>query len=381
VRLAFVSSSFPPYTSGVAVNAAVISSGLAELGHQVGIFTSGYDLNKICKSSHVSPKLKIFRLPSVKNPFNKSHLLLSPNHKSLITNLKSFNPEVIHLQEPNFFLFPAIKQYAVKNRVSIVSAHHFPPEFITNQLPNLLRQEFVNNFIVDSVVCLYNQSDLVITPTLTMQRLLYDHGLKIPAKVISNGVDINKFTPPLSKKALMESDCPVVLYLGRIDNDKNLDTLINAAKLIKFPCEIWLAGSGKAVPFLKSLTLSLSLNNVRFLGYIPEEKKADIYRQSTVFVIPSTAEAQSIVSLEAAACGLPLILADAAALPELISSEHPNGLLFTPNNPIDLAAKTDSLLANPSQLAQFSKNSRLLAKKHGIKNVINLYEKVYLSLC
>ncbi|MEK7064580.1 MAG: glycosyltransferase family 4 protein, partial [Patescibacteria group bacterium] len=105
-----------------------------------------------------------------------------------------------------------------------------------------------------------------------------------------------------------------------------------------------------------------------------------LYRQATIFVLPSTAEAQSIVSLEAAACGLPLVLANSRALPELISPDHPNGILFNPNDPLDLAAKIDLLLSNPLQLTKMGKNSRRLAETHNTKKTITDYEQTYLSL-
>ena len=402
MRLAFISSSFPPYTSGVAVNAATITSGLAEKGHEVGLFIPEYPPEKTLASSLVSSKLHLLHLPSIQNPLKKTHRYIVPNHKILLARLESFNPEVIHLQEPNFFLFKTLKKFSAGLHTPLVCAHHFPPQFITNQIPSFLPRKLINYLIVSSVVRLYNQTDMVITPTHTMDKMLKNHGLKVPVSVISNGVDTHKYTllgsagriknsraimPPetaviagegVREHELLSAELPVILYLGRIDFDKNLDTLINAAKFIKTPCEIWFAGSGKAVSYLTSL--SLSLPQIKFLGYIPEDKKAGIFRQASIFVIPSTAEAQSIVSLEAAACGVPLILANAAALPELIDKKHPNGVLFDPNNPGDLAAKIDYLLPNTKKLAEMGHNSRLLAEKHDITKIISQYEKTYLSL-
>ena len=377
MRLAFITSSFPPYTSGVAVNAATITTGLADREHQVGVFIPTYPETNVYKSTN--PHLHLFHLPSIANPFKTTHRLLSPFPFSLLSKLSDFKPDIVHLQEPQFFLFPFIKNFARKNQIPLVCAHHFPPEFITNQLPTWLRKKTINRLIIRVVTNLYNQSDLVITPTKTMKKLLTANGLKTPVAVISNGVDVNKYTPSTQNSRLSKPN--ILLYLGRLDFDKNLDIFIRAASHIESNYEIWIAGSGKSTGFLKSLTSKLNLDDhVKFLGYIPEEKKVDIYRQATVFVLPSTAEAQSIVSLEAAACGLPLILANSQALPELINPDHPNGVLFSPNDPIDLAAKIDLLLSNPQQLTKMGENSRQFAKTHDIKGVITGYEQVYLSL-
>lgn len=379
MRLAFITSSFPPHISGVAVNAVTVTSGMAKLGHQVAVFIPNYPQSPIDKSSLKIPNLSIFRLSTVGNPFISSHLVLSPFSTSLFNHLTDFKPDVIHLQEPNIFLFPIIKKYADKYHIPIVCAHHFPPEFVTNQFPYWLRNKVIKRMIVKITLHLYRQATLVITPTHAMEKLLKDHGSKTKISVISNGVDTLRFSP--GKKTPTIST-PILLYLGRMDFDKNLDTLIQAAKYIKSNYEIWLVGSGKAIDSLKSLTDKLNLNeHIKFLGYLPEEKKVDLYRQATVFINPSTAEAQSIVSLEAAACNIPLILANATALPELIDPENPCGVLFTPNDPLDLATKIDLLLSNPKLLTKMRENTQLLADKHNLKNVIAQYEQTYLELC
>lgn len=377
MHLAFITSSFPPYISGVAVNAVNITTGLANRGHQTGVFTPTYPEPITFKSSLANPNLHLFRLPSFRNPFKTAHRLLSPFPTPLLSQLSVFKPDIIHLQEPQFFLFSAIKNYASDKHIPVVCAHHFPPEFITNQLPTWLRKKTIDRLIIRVVINLYHQSDLVITPTKTMKKLLTDNGLKLPVAVISNGVDINKYTPQSHSRL----SPPVLLCLGRVDFDKNLDILIRAVKHTKSNYTLWIAGGGSATNFLKSLTSKLNLeNHIKFLGYIPEEKKVDLYRQATVFVLPSTAEAQSIVSLESAACGLPLILANSAALPELINPDHPNGVLFSPNDPIDLATKIDLLLSNPQRLTKMGENSRRLAKTHDLNKVISDYEQTYLSL-
>jgi glycosyltransferase involved in cell wall biosynthesis len=399
MRLVFISSSFPPYTSGVGVNAATITSGLARKGHRVNVFIPDYNLSDVKSSPLVSPELEFTLLSSITNPFKKSHRLFLPNHKLLIRNLKLFSPDIVHLQEPQFHIFAAVSQYCRAYRIPLVCAHHFPPEFVTNQLPKPLRFQSLNDLIIYSVVSLYNQSQHVITPTYAMARLLKDHGLKIPVSVISNGVDTKRFAPQghagmqqiasqpdagirqTAKSAFANAEWPKILYLGRVDFDKNLDTLIYAAKYIKEPCEIRFAGGGKAKSYLVKLTSKLDLNNqIKYLGYIPESEKPDVYRKASIFVMPSTAEAQSIVSLEAAASGLPLVLADAAALPELIDKKNPNGYLFRPQNPRDLAEKINQLLSNPGWSEVMGQNSRALALTHDIRIVINAYEKTYLDL-
>ena len=100
MRLAFITSSFPPYISGVAVNAANITTGLANRGHQVGVFIPAYPEPITPGSSLAHPNLHLFHLPSLINPFKTSHRLLSPFPASLLAQLSVFKPDIIHFQEP-----------------------------------------------------------------------------------------------------------------------------------------------------------------------------------------------------------------------------------------------------------------------------------------
>lgn len=372
MRLAFITSSFPPYTSGVAVNAATICSGLAEKGHSVSVFIPDFSQDEIYKSALVSPKLEIIRLPSFKNPLNKSHRLFFPNHKSLITNLKSTNPDIIHLQTPDPYLFHQVRKYASEHKIPLVGAHQFPPSFLFNQFLKIHHQFRLNSWLFGQITKLYQQMDLVITPTHTMSELLKSYRLTTPIKVISCGVDIKKYTPSANDKA----HPPVILYLGRISPEKHLEVLIKSTRYIKSDHQIWITGTGKTIASLRSQ----SPKNVRFLGYIEEDIKEEVYKLSSIFVMPSVAESQSIASLEAAACGLPLVLANAAALPELIDSKNPNGLLFNPQDSLDLGTKLDKLLSHPRILQKMSRNSRNLAKKHHITSIISEYETLYEEL-
>lgn len=375
MRLAFISSSYPPYVSGVAINAFSVTSGMAKRGHDVGVFVPKYPG---AGSLSAQENLSYHYLPSIENPMKKSHRLFNPFSSSLFSQLSMFKPEIIHVQEPNFFLFKLVRKYAEQNKVPIVCAHHFPPEFVTNQLPRFLRNKFVKQLIIKSVVGLYNQADMVITPTRSMERLLANSGLRVPLTVISNGVEVDRFG--FRNQDDLSSRKNVLLYFGRVDFDKNIDILIRAVGLVRSKCEVWVAGGGKAIEYLKSMAIKLGLNEkIKFMGYVPEERKVEVYRQAKIFVMPSTAEAQSIVSLEAAASGLPLILADSEALPELIDANHKNGVLFKPNDYRDLADKIDSLMSEPRLLSEMGKNSFRFAKTHELNKAMDAYEETYLK--
>lgn len=369
MRLAFITSSFPPYTSGVATHSVTISQGLSKMGHQIDVLTASYHLQT---TPHVIP------LPSIDNPTNPSHKIILPSPQ-IISMLSQLKPEIIHLQEPLFYIFPQIQKFAKFHKIPISTSHFFPPQYISGRF-GILGKLF-SSPILHLAIRLYNQTNLVITPTQTMATLLKNHGLKTPVQIISCGVDTHKFCPPPVRAQSLTPNAPVILYLGRVDPEKNLNVLVAASQLIASPHEIWIAGNGKSLTHLKRLAQKLKVaTRVKFLGFVPESQKADLYRQATIFVMPSPAESQSIASLEAAACGLPLLLANAAALPELIDPTFPNGLLFDPNKPWELATRIDQMLLNKGAFQHMSKNSRRLALKHDFQKILIQYEKAFLDL-
>ena len=93
--------------------------------------------------------------------------------------------------------------------------------------------------------------------------------------------------------------------------------------------------------------------------------------------MPSTAELQSIASLEAMASGLPIVVADAMALPHLVD-DGMNGYLFTPGDADDLAAKlTDVLTKSEDDYIAMRQASLKMIEPHDIERTLDTFEKLY----
>ena len=95
-----------------------------------------------------------------------------------------------------------------------------------------------------------------------------------------------------------------------------------------------------------------------------------------IFTMPSAAELLSIASLEAMACGRPLLVADAVALPELVS-QGVNGYLFKPGDPADAARCMELLADHPEQWAAMGQASYERAQEHSLDKTIERYEGYY----
>lgn len=139
---------------------------------------------------------------------------------------------------------------------------------------------------------------------------------------------------------------PFILYVGNVEMRKNVSTLIKSFHLIKnqgFKHKLIIIGSGK-YGFSKILSLVKRLNllnEVIFMGYVPDEDLVKFYNTAEVFVFPSYYEGFGLPPLEAMACGCPVISSNSSSLPEIVGDA---GILVDPKDYLNLASKISQIL-------------------------------------
>ena len=121
-------------------------------------------------------------------------------------------------------------------------------------------------------------------------------------------------------------------------------------------------------PSMTSITISR--NYIKIANDYP-----NIYSIGDLFAMPSEAELQSIVTMEAIASGLPAVVVNKGAVHELVSQK--NGLLFESKNSKQMADSIIKILSDEKPRNQMSKNSLKLIKKHSMNYVSSQYENVY----
>ncbi len=166
--------------------------------------------------------------------------------------------------------------------------------------------------------------------------------------------------------------------VGRIEKDKRIDVLLHAlARLERDDIQLAIAGRGSAFEHFQALARSLNLDGrVRFTGFIPKEDLHVLLNSVDIFTMPSDAELLSLASLEAMACGRPVLLANAVALPELVAPGV-NGYLFKPGDAEDAAHYMQLLADQPERWKEMGKASMEKAQVHGLENTVQRYEELY----
>jgi glycosyltransferase involved in cell wall biosynthesis len=167
-----------------------------------------------------------------------------------------------------------------------------------------------------------------------------------------------------------------VLFVGRLDAEKNVDELIRAvARVPRVRAEI--VGDGSCRAALTALAAELGVaDRVCFHGFVPDAELVRIYACSQVFCMPGTAELQSLATMEAMAAGLPVVAADAMALPHLVHNGH-NGYLYPPGDVSALAARLGELAGDADRRAAMGAAGRTLVSRHDLARTLGGFEALY----
>ncbi len=156
-----------------------------------------------------------------------------------------------------------------------------------------------------------------------------------------------------------KSECPTVVYVGRIKAYKRLDHLIKAFKIVKDEvenCKLIIAGKGNQKP-LKKLAFELGFNSsVEFYGEVSEDEKLRLLREAWVFVSPSMKEGWGITVIEANACGTPAVAYDVAGLHDSVQ-DGVTGLLVDNGNVKALAQTIIEVIEDEMLRLRLSKNA------------------------
>jgi glycosyltransferase involved in cell wall biosynthesis len=170
--------------------------------------------------------------------------------------------------------------------------------------------------------------------------------------VVPNGVAEEFFLPPRPPRAEpaagSESDPLRLLFVGRLDIQKNVARLLDAMAQVDEPVRLRLVGDGDLRQDLLAQAARLGLGDrVEFVGRKHGDDLLKEYADAELFVLPSDREGMALVVLEAMAAGLPVL---ATAVPGNIETVEGAGVLAEPN-PQALAAAIDTLARDRSALA------------------------------
>jgi glycosyltransferase involved in cell wall biosynthesis len=266
----------------------------------------------------------------------------------------------------------------------VVATNHFMPDnlFQFAHIPSRLRAH-VGLLAWRDFTRVFGQADRVTTPTLIAAKLLADKGFPRDVEAVSCGIDRRRFQPQPQRWARERfglPDRPTILFVGRLDEEKRLNDLILAMPhvLNTIDAQAVLVGQGRERARLEQLAARIGVEDaVRFLGFVPDADLPQAYATADVFAMPGIAELQSIATLEAMASGLPVVAADAMALPHLVDG---NGHLYQPGDVQALARHLTEILTTAELRDSMGQASLSLADAHDHQLSLARFEEIYTEL-
>jgi len=167
------------------------------------------------------------------------------------------------------------------------------------------------------------------------------------------------------KKELGIKSKYIVLYVGRLVEEKGLFTLLGAFKEIKNSYDnitLLIVGEGQLRGDLEGFTSEKGIDNVCFAGFIENKELPRYYGIADIFVLPSRDEPWGVVVTEAMGSALPLILSDKVGCRRDLLKEGKNGFCFESGKYRQLAFYIEKFLENPTSIEEMGNNSRNIIK-------------------
>jgi len=378
IRVLIAADTFAPDVNGAARFAERLAAGLVARGHDVRVVAPAASRKHgTFAETHEGQPLTVYRLHSWRwypHDWLRFALpwIIRRNARHI---LDTFQPDVVHFQS-HILMGRGVSIEAEKRGIRIIGTNHFMPE-------NMLEFSMVPKALQDRVIKAawkaarrtFGRAEAVTTPTARAAQFLEKYTGLTDVYAISCGIDAENYEPSFEPRTENR-----ILFVGRVTGEKQIDVLLKAVALLDpaLNTQLEIVGGGDQKRNLENLAGALGIRDrVTFTGYVTDAELRAAYTRATVFAMPSIAELQSIATMEAMASGLPVVAANAMALPHLVH-DGDNGFLFKPGSPEDMAEKlTTVLTAAPDELDAWKNESLKLIEAHDINRTLNTFENLY----
>jgi len=370
----------PPHRGGSAIVASDLLPALAALGHRVRALApaTADDLNSGDDFAKRSPAISVARYLV---PFLSNSSVMGSRDRDYRdaegVQIREKLPRFMAQERPDILVFGResiawhIPDIDTRRPVASVLIVHGGVSFemLTGGLPEA--SQLIERFA---------RVNLVIAVAEHMAQALRRLGLS-NLRTIPNPVDLDRFRPSPKDEAVLRelaipADAFVILHVSKLTAIKRPLDLIASAE-IALPRNrslIYLiVGDGQCRTAMVDLCRSKGLlENFRFLGWVDHDRMPQYMNLADLVVMPSESEGQSLVCLEAQACGRVVLASDIAGAREVITHGE-TGLLFKRGQIDDIAEKILWAAENPETRAAIGRRGREAAISHAHVRIAKEY--------
>jgi 1,2-diacylglycerol 3-alpha-glucosyltransferase len=281
-----------------------------------------------------------------------------------LSSLKDKKFDIIHIHTPFIAHYAGLKLGKLLNIPVVETYHTFFEDYLHHYLPWIPKGAAKSLArLISKKQC--NQLDALIAPSQPMLDVLRSYGITSKAEVIATGLQAHSFAEAdgaaFRAKYGIAQNRPMLLYVGRVAFEKNIDFLVRMTKLLSAETPdilLVITGEGPAEPSLRALVKTLGIEkNVQFIGYLDRNTELNAcYQAADIFVFASKSETQGLVLLEAMAQGTPVVaIAELGTASILIEGE---GAMIAVEDEAEFAHKVHALFANPVHREHLGQRAR-----------------------
>ena len=353
MRIVLVTGNYNHIPDGVSLTLNRLVGYLESIGAKVLVVAPTIENPPIHHSGTLIP------IKSISAPGRKEYRV-SVGLGKVKKTILDFKPDLIHIATPDIAGFQALK-LALKHQIPVVSSYHthFSSylEYYGLSLMEPLLWKYLKYF--------YSNSVHTYVPSQSMIDTLKQNGVKSDLRIWARGIELDKFNPDKRDLAWrqemgIKDDEILVTFVSRLVWEKEMDTLrstFNALHNRDLKVKTMIVGDGPAGPELRE-----TMPDTIFTGYLKGEDLIRAYASSDVFMFPSISETFGNVTLEALACGIPAVVADAQGNKSLVVDGY-NGFLVTPKDADAFTTKIMKIVNDSNLRIEMSKNATEFAGK------------------
>ena len=383
MRIGLFTDTYPPYINGVSTSVHMLKIALENLGHEVFVVT----VNQKASSYDFEEDGHIIKVPGVKTGIY-DYRLTSMYPLKIAKKIKKMNLDIIHVHT-EFSIGSFGRIIAKQLNIPIVATYHTYYEdylyYVTKGYFNYISKNLLKTltqFYADKTV-----NSLIVPAEKIKDLFINKYNYKKEIAVIPTGIAIERFykenvdkkkKEEIYKSLKVDKDDFLILFVGRVAEEKNIKFLIEAhKKLVKEDnkYKLIIVGDGPDIKNLKELSKDIK-DNVVFAGKSLWEDVPCYYDIADIFVTASRSETQGLTVLEALASSTPVVCAND---PSYIDAIVPgsNGFVFDTEE--EYLGNIKKLRKDNKLREEFSINARNYSENFSsskyAKRVLDVYEK------
>ena len=372
MKILITSDLFLPSINGVVTSILNLKRELEKRGHEVRVLTlSENGKSYIEKDVYYASSL----------PFDviyKGVRIMLGKPRKILKDIYAWHPDLIHTQS-EFSSYMLAKKIAGKLDIPIVHTLHTIYEDYTHYFSpsRTLGRALARRLVIFGT----KKASAIIAPTKKVEDIIIDYGIKKKTYIIPSGIDTDAFTTPISdetrrglrRRFAIPEDALVLLFLGRLGKEKNIEEIISAFR--PFQNEnvyLLIAGDGPARKELEEMTKGMS--HIIFTGMIEPGNVPQFYKMADIFLNASKSETQGLTFIEALSSALPVLCRKDQAVDGVIR-DGVDG--WQCDSTEDFKARLDSFIHDFSVRENIRKSVKNEAERFSASRFAKDVERVY----